>query len=65
MRYDLLPYPISIIFLGVFWFAVMLVLWKLRTKGKFYFILYVAGIATTILLAFLLSYFFIAGMFNP
>jgi hypothetical protein len=64
MRYDLIPYPISIVFLGVFWFAVMLVLWKLRTKGKFYFSLYVAGIVTTLLLAILLGYLLGAGMSN-
>jgi ABC-type Fe3+-siderophore transport system permease subunit len=64
MAYELIPYPISIIFLGVFWFAVMLVLWKLRTKGKIYFILYLVGMAITILLGVIVGYLLVASMFG-
>ena len=64
MAYELIPYPISIIFLGVFWVAVMLVLWKLRTKGKIYFILYLVGMAITILLGVIVGYLLVASMFG-
>lgn len=64
MNYALIPYPISIIFLGFFWFVVMALLWKLRTKGKFYYFLYVGGIVATVLFAILIGYLFLAGMFD-
>ena len=64
MNYALIPYPISIIFLGVFWFVVMAVLWKLRTKGKVYYFLYIGGIAATILFAALFGYALVADMLS-
>jgi hypothetical protein len=63
MAYELIPYPISIIFLGVFWFAVVLVLWNLRTRGKIYFALYLGGLAITILLGIMVGYLLLAGLF--
>ncbi len=63
MAYELIPYPISIIFLGIFWFAVLLVLWNLRTRGKIYFAFYLGGSAITILLGIMFGYLLLAGLF--
>jgi glucan phosphoethanolaminetransferase (alkaline phosphatase superfamily) len=39
MALELIPFPISIIFVLVFGVAAIAVLWKLRRRGKFYLIL--------------------------
>jgi hypothetical protein len=36
MAFELIPFPISIIFVTIFAFVFIAVLWKLRKKGKFY-----------------------------
>ena len=36
MAYELIPFPISILFALVFGVAVIVVLWKLRGRGKVY-----------------------------
>jgi hypothetical protein len=52
MAFQLIPFPISIIFVLAFGFAFMAVLWKLRKTGKIYSILFnVSAIAGIILLA--------------
>jgi hypothetical protein len=40
MAFELIPFPISILFAIVFGVAVMAVLWKLRERGKTYRILF-------------------------
>jgi hypothetical protein len=39
MAFELIPFPISIIFVFVFGVAAIAVLWKLRKRGKFYLML--------------------------
>ena len=36
MAFQLIPFPISIIFILVFGAAIIVILWKLRKKGKVY-----------------------------
>ena len=40
MAFELIPFPISILFAVVFVVAVIAVLWKLRERGKTYRILF-------------------------
>ncbi len=40
MAFELIPFPISIIFALVFVIAWVAVLWKLRKTGRIYFILF-------------------------
>ena len=40
MAFELIPFPISIIFLLVFVIAWLVVLWKLRKTGKIYSIVF-------------------------
>jgi hypothetical protein len=40
MAFELIPFPISIIFVLVFVFAWLIVLWKLGKTGKIYSILF-------------------------
>jgi hypothetical protein len=52
MAFELIPFPISILFVLVVALVFMAVLWKLRKTGKIYFILFwVSAIAGLILLA--------------
>jgi hypothetical protein len=51
MAFELIPFPISIIFTLVFVIAWLAVLWKLRKTGKIYSILFkLSVIAGTILI---------------
>ena len=62
MAFQLIPFPISIIFALAFGLACMAVLWKLRKTGKVYSILFnVGAIAGLILFVFFL-YEIIANM---
>jgi hypothetical protein len=55
MAFELIPFPISIIFVLVFGVACIAVLWKLRKTGKIYSILFkVSAIAGIILLVIFL-----------
>ncbi len=54
MAYNLIPLPISIIFIIVFGIAWLLVLWKLRKRGKVYSFLFWLS-AVLVLAAFVLS----------
>jgi hypothetical protein len=55
MAFQLIPFPISIIFVLVFGVAFMAVLWKLRRTGKIYSFLFKASaIAVVILFAVIL-----------
>ncbi len=54
MAYNLIPLPISIIFIIVFGIAWWLVLWKLRKRGKVYSFLFWLSVVL-VLAAFVLS----------
>jgi hypothetical protein len=50
MAFELIPFPISIIFaivFGIVWFAV---LWKVRKTGKAYFVLFKMSVVAAIIL---------------
>ena len=52
MAFELIPFPISILFVLVVALVFMAVLWKLRKTGKIYsFLFWVSAIAGLILLA--------------
>ncbi len=57
MAFELIPFPISIIFVLVFALVFMAVLWKLRKRGKAYNILFkiAAIVGVLLLIAFLFS----------
>ncbi len=57
MSYQLIPYPISIIFLLVFGFVWLIILWRLRKKGRVYSVLF--GLSVAFLFVVLL--FFVVG----
>jgi hypothetical protein len=50
MAFELIPYPISIIFVIVFYLAIVAVLGKLRKRGKIYSVLFMASVIGGILL---------------
>ena len=55
MAFELIPFPISILFVLVVALVFMAVLWKLRKTGKIYFILFwVSAIAGLILIVIFL-----------
>jgi len=54
MAYNLIPLPISIIFIIVFGIAWLLVLWKMRKRGKVYSLLFWLS-AVLVLAALVLS----------
>ena len=55
MAFELIPFPISILFALVVALVFMAVLWKLRKTGKIYYVLFwVGAIAGLILLAIFL-----------
>jgi hypothetical protein len=55
MAFQLIPFPISIIFALVFGIACIAVLWKLRKRGKIYSLLFnISAIGGIILLAIFL-----------
>jgi hypothetical protein len=56
MAFQLIPFPISIIFGLVFCLAFVAVLWKLRRSGKIYNTLYRAGTAVAMLLFLLIIF---------
>jgi hypothetical protein len=57
MVFQLIQLPISVIFIAVFAFAVLLVLYKLRKKGKIYRLLFSLSLA-----AFVLVLLFLLGL---
>jgi hypothetical protein len=62
MTLELIPFPISILFVVVFGLACMAVLWKLRERGKIYSILFKASLIIGILLLVALLFSIITGM---
>ena len=51
MAFELIPFPLSILFVVVFAVVVELVLWKLRKNGKVYLMLSNVGIVVGVVLA--------------
>ena len=54
MALELIPYPISIIFLVVLFFAWLVILWKMRRRAKIYSVLFYASLIIGILLLIVL-----------
>ncbi len=50
MAFELIPFPISILFVLVFGLAMMVVLWKLRRTGKIYSFLFKASLVAGVIL---------------
>ena len=50
MAFELIPFPISIIFIVVFCSVFIAALWKLRKKGKIYSILFKVSIVVGVFL---------------
>jgi hypothetical protein len=62
MGFDLIPLPISIIFVFVFGLVCMAVLWKLRKRSKIYSLLFSASLIAVMLLFIALLYSIITTM---
>ena len=60
MAFELIPFPISIIFVLVFGVAAIAVLWKLRKRGKIYALLSNISLILGIIIFALLFYSIIA-----
>jgi len=52
MELELIPFPISIIFVAVFAVAAVVVLWKLRKRGILYYNLFVASVIVGVFVVF-------------
>jgi hypothetical protein len=63
MAFELIPFPISIIFVLVFVIAWLAVLWKLRKTGKIYFILFKLSVIAGAILIIAFIYGIIANIF--
>ena len=62
MAYELIPFPISIIFIVVFGIVCILALYKLRKNGKFYSILFKLSLILGSVFAASILYMLISGM---
>lgn len=62
MAFELIPFPISILFVLVFVLAFMAVLWKLRKTGKIYSVLFKVSAVAGIILLGIFLYEIIANM---
>jgi len=60
MAYNLIPFPISMLFFFVFGLTWIAVTWKLRKKGRFYSILFKLSFVV-ILLSFTLMFYSLIG----
>lgn len=54
MALDLIPFPISIVFIVVFALAWIVILWKLRKRGKAYSVLFKASLVIGIVFSIVL-----------
>ena len=61
MAFNLIPFPIAILFAVVFTLACEVVLWKLRKRDKIYSFLFEASVIIVILLIAAFFYSVIAG----
>jgi hypothetical protein len=64
MAFNLIPFPISILFVVVFGLAWIVVLWKLRERGKVYSILFRASLIIGIFLIVALLYSIMTSMLS-
>jgi 4-hydroxybenzoate polyprenyltransferase len=64
MAFQLIPFPISIIFAIVFVFVCIAILWKLHKKEKIYSILFKASLIVGILLFIALIFSIAQNMLN-
>ena len=64
MPYNLIPFPISIIFVFVFGVAVIAILWKLRERGKIFSILFYLSLIAAIMVLILFSYSVLSSIFH-
>jgi hypothetical protein len=62
MAFQLIPFPISIIFVLVFGIAWIVVLWKLRRTGKIYHFLFKISIIAEVILIIAFLYGVIVSM---
>jgi hypothetical protein len=62
MSFELIPLPISIIFVFVFGLACLTVLWKLRKRSNIFSVLFKVSIIVVILLFIILLYSIITSM---
>jgi hypothetical protein len=62
MAFELIPFPISILFVLVFGVAAMAVLWKLRKRGKVYLILSNLSLILGIMVLALIFYLIITTL---
>ncbi len=62
MAFQLIPFPISIIFVLVFGIAWIVVLWKLRRTGKIYNFLFKISVIAGVILIIALLYGIIVSM---
>jgi hypothetical protein len=62
MVYQLIPFPLSLLFVLVAGLAFMAVLWKLRKTGRIYSILFRASAIAGIILLVILLYEIIANV---
>lgn len=65
MPYNLIPFPISILFIVVFGLAWITITWKLRKKGRFYSILFKLSLIIIVLFFVLIFYSIIANSVRP
>jgi hypothetical protein len=64
MAFQLIPFPISIIFVLVFAVVWIVVLWKLRRTGKIYSLLFKTSTITIVVLFAVILYIAIIEMFG-
>jgi len=62
MAFQLIPFPISIIFVLVFGMAWIVVLWKLRRTGKIYYIIFKVSIIVGVILIIAFLYEIMANI---
>jgi hypothetical protein len=62
MAYELIPAPLSILFVLVFGIAYFVVLWKLRSTGKIYSVLFKISVIAGIILIVAFIYAVIVNM---
>ena len=62
MALELIPFPISMVFVVVFGLAWIVVLYKLRRRGRVYSMLFNASLIVGILLLFAILFSIIASM---
>ena len=61
MAFEIIPFPISIIFVLVFAIAWLAVLWKLRKSGRIYSILFKLSVIAGVILIVAFTYGIIAN----